>query len=66
MPSIKAMENKTLTARCANPACGKQHSTELMVGVTVGPIGRRKQITVCAACTEAGWRPESDAAASAS
>jgi hypothetical protein len=58
MPSSKAMENKTLAARCANPACGKQASTELMVGLTVGPMGRRRQITVCAACAAQGWRPE--------
>ena len=52
------MENKTLTARCANPACGKQQSTEVMVGVVVRNGGGRKQITICAACAEAGWRPE--------
>ena len=62
MPSSKAMENKTLTARCANPACGKQHSTEVMVGVVVRNGGRRKQIAICAACAEAGWRPEASAA----
>jgi hypothetical protein len=58
MPSIKAMENKTLTARCGNPACGKQQSTELMVGLPVGPTGRRRLITLCAACAEKGWRPD--------
>ncbi len=59
------MENKTLTSRCANPACGKQQSTELMVGLSVGRIGQRRQITICAACAEAGWRPDRDAAGSA-
>jgi hypothetical protein len=66
MPSSKAIENKTLASRCANPACGKQQSTELMVGLTVGAIGRRRQVTVCAACAEQGWRPpdgEADTAA---
>jgi hypothetical protein len=60
MPSSKAMENKTLTSRCANPACGTQQSTELMVGLAVGPMGRRRQITVCAACADQGWRPADD------
>ena len=58
MPSTKALENKTLIARCANPACGKQQSTELMVGVTVGTIGRRRQVAICQACAEKGLRPE--------
>jgi hypothetical protein len=57
MPSTKAMENKTLSARCANPECGKQLSTELMVGLAVGPMGRRRQITICTPCAERGWRP---------
>jgi hypothetical protein len=57
MPSSKAMENKTLAARCANPECGKTQSTELMVGMVVGPIGRRRQVAVCPACLEKGWRP---------
>lgn len=57
MPSTKALENKTLAARCANPECGKQQSAELMVGVRVGPAGRRRQITLGGACAEKGWRP---------
>jgi hypothetical protein len=57
MPSIKAMENKTLTARCANPECGKQQSTELMVAVRIGPIGGRRLVTLCSGCAEKGWRP---------
>jgi hypothetical protein len=61
MPSSKAMENKTLTAACANPGCGKRQSTELMVGITVGAMGRRRQIAVCAACAESGWRPADEA-----
>lgn len=58
MPSSKAMENKTLTAQCANPECGARKSTELMVGVNVGRIGYRRQITICAACADKGWRPK--------
>ena len=51
------MENKTLTARCANAACGKQQSTETMVGVIVRtPMGKR-QVVLCSACAESGWRP---------
>lgn len=57
MPSSKAMDNKTLTARCANPACGARQSTELMVGVVTGPMGRRRQVALCATCADAGWRP---------
>jgi hypothetical protein len=52
------MENKTLTAQCANPECGARKSTELMVGVNVGRIGYRRQITICAACADKGWRPK--------
>jgi len=59
------MENKTLTARCGNPDCGKQQSTELMVGVAVGPPGRRRQVALCADCAATGWRlPEERGAAS--
>jgi hypothetical protein len=61
MPSNKAMENKTLTARCANPECGKQQSTELMIALKVGAIGRRRLITLCSACAEKGWRPPAPA-----
>lgn len=57
MPSSKAMENKTLAARCANPECGKQQSTELLVAVRVGPPAHRRLITLCAACDAKGWRP---------
>jgi hypothetical protein len=57
MPSTKAMENKTLAAQCANPECAKRESTELMVGVSIGPPGRRRQITICSACAAKGWRP---------
>jgi hypothetical protein len=58
MPSLKAMENKTLTAECANPECNTRASTELMVGVTVGRVGQWRQATICQSCAEKGWRPE--------
>jgi len=57
VPSSKAMENKTLTATCANPTCGTRASTELMVSVRVGRPGYRRQVTMCAACAEKGWQP---------
>ena len=63
MPSSKAMENKTLSARCANAACGKQQSTETMVGVVVRNATGKRQIALCPACADAGWRP-TDAATS--
>jgi hypothetical protein len=52
------MENKTLTATCANPECGKRQSTEMMVGVSVGRAGHWRQITICKACADAGWHPD--------
>ena len=57
MPSRGAIENKTLTAQCANPDCGKQQSTELMVGLVIGTAGRRRPVAICAACAEKGWQP---------
>jgi hypothetical protein len=57
------MENKTLIARCANPECNAQLSTEVMVGVTVGRTGYWRQITICAACADKGWRPKNESAA---
>ncbi len=62
MPSSKAMENKTLAARCANAACGKQQSTETMVGVVVRTATGKHQIALCPACAESGWRPADSAA----
>ena len=58
MPStLNATENKTLTAACANPECGKRAPTQQMVGVTVGRVGQWRQVTICRACADAGWKP---------
>jgi hypothetical protein len=56
MPSEKAKENKQLVATCA--ACGKQLSTELLLGVVVGTGRNRRIVAVCEACRAAGWSPE--------
>jgi hypothetical protein len=55
MPSEKAKENKQLVATCA--ACGKQLSTELLVGVIVGTGRGRRSVSVCESCRAAGWQP---------
>ena len=56
MPSEKAKENKQLTASCA--ACGKQLSTELLIGVVCGSGRGRRIVPVCDPCRAKGWTPD--------
>lgn len=58
MPSEKAKENKTLTARCT--ACGKTVSAELIHGVLVEHHGRRATVPVCDDCRQKGWQPPAE------
>jgi hypothetical protein len=55
MPSEKAKENKQLTAACA--ACGKQVSTELLIGRVIGRGRDRRIVPLCDACAAKGWTP---------
>ena len=55
MPSEKAKENKQLTAACAG--CGKQVSTELLIGRVIGRGRDRRIVPVCDACAAKGYTP---------
>ena len=54
MPSLKAMENKTLTAECANPECRRTaltcHSHHIVWKSRGGDNGLENGVTVCSGC----------------